>query len=103
MRTVPGAHEAVTWNQPFYGHEARAGSSPSAATPAASRPQFFRGASLDPVPLKASKHDEVRYRDIYEDNDLGEDQLACWIQQASDLPGEQLGAADLRASRSEWS
>jgi hypothetical protein len=52
------------------------------------------------VPLKASKHDEVRYRDIYEDNDLGEDQLACWIQQASDLPGEQLGAADLRASRS---
>jgi hypothetical protein len=32
----------------------------------------------------------VRYGDIYEDNDLDEDQLRFWIQQASDLPGEQL-------------
>jgi hypothetical protein len=40
--------------------------------------QFFRGTSLDPVPPKASKHDEVRYFDISEDDDLDEDQLVSW-------------------------
>jgi enoyl-CoA hydratase len=52
--------------------------------------QFFRGTSLDPVPPKASKHDEVRYFDIYEDDDLDEDQLVSWIEQASNLPGEKM-------------
>jgi MFS family permease len=51
--------------------------------------QFFRGTWLDPVPPKASKHDEVRYFDIHEDDDLDEDQLA-WIEQASKLPGEKM-------------
>jgi len=52
--------------------------------------QFFRGTSLDPMPPKPSKHDEVRYLDIHEDNDLDEDQLVAWIEQASSLPGERM-------------
>ena len=53
--------------------------------------QFFRGTSLDPVPPKASKHDEVRYLDLREGDDLDEDQLRSWIEQAaSSLPGEKL-------------
>jgi hypothetical protein len=32
----------------------------------------------------------VRYFDIYEDDDLDEDQLASWIEQASNLPGEKM-------------
>jgi hypothetical protein len=32
VRAVPDVHKAVKWNQPFYGHEGRAGSSPSGAT-----------------------------------------------------------------------
>lgn len=52
--------------------------------------QFFRGTALDPVPPKASKHDEVRYLDIHEDDVLDEDQLVTWIQQASNLPGERM-------------
>jgi hypothetical protein len=52
--------------------------------------QFFRGSSLDPVPPKASKHDEVRYFDIREDDDLDEGRLTSWIVQASKLPGEQM-------------
>ena len=52
--------------------------------------QFFRGTSLDPVPPKASKHDEVRYLDIHEDDELDEAQLRSWIEQASDLPGEKV-------------
>jgi hypothetical protein len=42
------------------------------------------------VPPKASKHEEVRYLDIHEDDDLDEDQLVSWIRQASELPGERM-------------
>jgi hypothetical protein len=52
--------------------------------------QFLKGTSLDPVPPKASKHKEVRYLDIHEHDDLDEDRLRSWIEQASNLPGEQM-------------
>jgi hypothetical protein len=42
------------------------------------------------MPPKASKHDEVRYLDIHEDEDLDEGQLVAWIEQASNLPGEKM-------------
>lgn len=50
--------------------------------------QFFRGTSLDPEPPKASKHPEVRYFDILEDDPMDDDRLVSWIEQASNLPGE---------------
>ena len=49
--------------------------------------QFFRGTSLGPEPPKASKHPEVRYLDIHEDDGLDQRQLRSWIRQASKLPG----------------
>jgi hypothetical protein len=55
--------------------------------------QFVRGTSLDPVPPKASKHDEVRYLDIHEDDELDENQLRSWIEQASNPPGGRCDAA----------
>ena len=51
---------------------------------------FFRGTSLRPVPPGASKHNEVRYLDIHEDDQLDEAQLAAWVKQASQLPGERM-------------
>ena len=51
---------------------------------------FFRGTSLDPVPPKGSKHPEVRYFDIHEDDELDEEQLVSWIEQAAELPGEKM-------------
>ena len=48
---------------------------------------FFRGASLRPSPPGASKHQEVRYLDIHEDDRIDEQLLATWIRQASQLPG----------------
>jgi hypothetical protein len=42
------------------------------------------------VPPKASKHDGMRYFDIHEDDDLDEDQLVSWIEQASNLPGQKM-------------
>jgi hypothetical protein len=50
---------------------------------------FFRGTSLSPVPPGASKHKDVRYLDIHEDQ-LDEHQLAAWVKQASKLPGERM-------------
>ena len=51
---------------------------------------FFRGKSLRPLPPGVSKQKEVRYLDIYEDDRLGVDQLAAWVKQASQLPGERM-------------
>ena len=50
---------------------------------------FFRGTSLRPVPSGESKHNEVRYLDIHED-ELDEAQFVAWVKQASQLPGERL-------------
>jgi hypothetical protein len=51
---------------------------------------FFRGVSLDPVPPGASKNKDTRYLDIREGDMLDDAQLAAWVKQASQLPGERL-------------
>lgn len=51
---------------------------------------FFRGASLRPVPPGPSKQKEVRYLDIYEDDEFDEAQFAAWVKQASKIPGERM-------------
>ena len=90
VKTVPDVHKAVKWNQPFYGHDGEGWFLSFRCYTKYVQLQFFRGTSLDPVPAKASKHDEVRYLDIHEDDTLDEKQLASWIEQASDLPGEMM-------------
>lgn len=90
VATVPDVHKAVKWNQPFYGFEGEGWFLAFRCFTRYVQLQFFKGTSLDPVPPKASKHKEVRYFDIYEDDELDEDQLRSWIQQASDLPGEEM-------------
>jgi len=87
-RTVPGVHKAVKWNQPFYGVEGDGWFVAFRCFTKYVQLAFFRGTSLDPVPPKGSKHPEVRYLDIYEDDALDDDQLTSWIEQASALPGE---------------
>ena len=90
VRAVPKVHKAVKWNQPFYGNEGDGWFAAFRCYTKYVQVQFFRGTSLDPVPPKGSKHPEVRYLDIYEDDDLDEKQLASWIKQASKLPGEKV-------------
>jgi hypothetical protein len=90
VRTVPDVHKAVKWNQPFYGHRGEGWFLAFRCYTNYVQLQFFRGTSLDPVPPKESKHSEVRYFDIYDGDDLDEEQLVSWIEQASELPGEQM-------------
>ncbi|ALU38586.1 histidine kinase [Kocuria flava] len=88
--TVPGVHKAVKWNQPFYGHEGEGWFLAFRCYTRYVQVQFFRGSSLDPVPPKASKHPEVRYLDLHEDDEPDEAQLRSWIGQAARLPGERM-------------
>ncbi|MBZ0148683.1 MAG: DUF1801 domain-containing protein [Pseudorhodoplanes sp.] len=89
VRTVPGVHKAVKWNSPFYGIEDQVWFLSFHCFTKYVKVTFFRGTSLRPVPLGASKHKDVRYLDIYEDQ-LDEAQLAAWVKQASKLPGERM-------------
>jgi hypothetical protein len=87
VRTVPGVRKAVKWNSPFYGVEGQGWFLNFHTFTKYIKVAFFRGASLRPVPPGESKHEEVRYLDIREDDRLDEAQLATWIEQAADLPG----------------
>ena len=88
VRIVPDVHKAVKWNQPFYGNEGDGWFVAFRCYTKYVQLQFFRGTSLDPVPPKGSKHPEVRYLDIHEDDEVDDAQLEAWIRQASELPGE---------------
>ncbi|TIP24229.1 MAG: DUF1801 domain-containing protein [Mesorhizobium sp.] len=88
-RTVPSVHKAVKWNSPFYGIEGQGWFLSFHVFTRYVKVTFFRGTSLRPVPPGESKHKDVRYLDIYEDQ-LDEAQFAAWVKQASQLPGERL-------------
>jgi hypothetical protein len=49
---------------------------------------FFNGSSLDPLPPVESKHEQVRYVHLHEDELIDTELLTRWIKQASKLPGE---------------
>ncbi len=90
VRTVPDVYKAVKWNQPFYGFEGEGWFVAFRCFTKYVQLTFFRGSSLDPTPPKGSKHPEVRYFDIYEDDEIDEERLTSWVHQASSLPGERL-------------
>jgi hypothetical protein len=90
VRTVPGVQKAVKWNSPFYGMEGQDWFLSVHCFTKYVKVAFFRGTSLRPVPPGESKHEEVRYLDIREDAPFDEAQLAAWIEQASQLPGERM-------------
>ena len=87
VRTVPGVRKAVKWNSPFYGIEGQGWFLSFHCFTKYVKVTFFRGTSLSPVPPGESKHKEVRYFDIHEDDELDEKLVASWIRQASKLPG----------------
>ncbi len=87
VRTVPGVNKAVKWNSPFYGVEGQGWFLSFHVFTKYIKLAFFRGASLRPVPPGESKHKDVRYLDIREDDQLDETRLAGWVKQASQLPG----------------
>jgi len=94
VRNVPDVLKAVKWNSPFYGIEGQGWFLNfhcfTKYVKKYVKVAFFRGTSLRPVPPGESKHKDVRYLDIHEDDQLDEAQVAAWVKQASQLPGERM-------------
>jgi hypothetical protein len=86
-RVVPDVRKAVRWNSPFYGMEGRGWFLNFHCFTKYVKVAFFRGSALSPVPPGESKHKDVRYLDIHEDEQIDDAQLAAWIRQAAALPG----------------
>jgi hypothetical protein len=89
-RTVPDVHKAVKWNSPLYGIEGQGWFLGVHCFANYIKLAFFRGKSLSPIPPGESKQKEVRYFHIHEADQLDEAQLAAWVEQASQLPGERM-------------
>ena len=90
VRTVPNVCKAVRWNTPFYGIAGQGWFLGFHCITKYVKVAFFRGTSLSPVPPGESKIKGQRYLDIHEDDQLDEAQLAAWVKQASQLPGERM-------------
>lgn len=86
-RAVPGVRKAVKWNSPFYGMEGRGWFLNFHCFTNYVKVCFFNGGSLRPLPPVASKHKEVRYIDIRQDDRIDETQFSSWVKQAAKLPG----------------
>ena len=87
VRTVPDVRKAVRWNSPFYGTEGQGWFLNFHCFTKYVKVAFFNGTSLDPLPPGESKDENVRYLNIYEDDEFDEAQFAAWVKRASQLPG----------------
>ena len=90
VATVPDVRKAVRWNSPFYGVEGNGWFLSFHCFTKYIKVTFLNGDSLDPPPPVDSKHQEVRYLHVSEDEPLDEAQFTDWVRQASALPGEAL-------------
>jgi hypothetical protein len=93
VRTVPGVRRAVKWNSPFYGVEGKGWFLSFHCFTRYIKVTFFRGASLSPLPPGGSKHKDVRYLDIHEDDRIDVKQLTSWIRRAASIPGWDGGSS----------
>src|SRR5689334_15444020 len=90
VRTVPGVRKAVKWNSPFFGIADQGWFLSFHCFAKYIKVAFFRGMSLRLLPPGESKHKEVRYLDIHENDPFDEARFAAWVKQASQLPGERM-------------
>jgi len=88
-RNVPSVRKAVRWNTPFYGIDGRGWFLAFHCFARYVKVTFLNGSSLRPLPPGQSKHERVRYLDVYRDTQFDEE-LANWVRQAAELPGESL-------------
>jgi hypothetical protein len=86
VAAAPKVRKAIKWNSPFYGIDGKGWFLSFHVFTKYVKVTFFKGTSLRPAPPGTSRHAEVRYLDIHED-DFDEAQTAKWVKQAAALPG----------------
>ena len=89
-RNVPDIRKAVKWNSSLYGIDGHGWFLDIHCFTKYVKVAFFRGTLLRPVPPGGSKSKDTRYLDIHEDDQFDEAQLAAWVKQASQLPGQKM-------------
>ena len=87
VKTIPKVKKAVKWNSPFYGMEDNGWFLSFHVFTRYVKVTFFYGALLEPKPPGESKHKDVRYLDIHENDEIDEAQMKKWLKQAAALPG----------------
>ena len=90
VATVPDVRKAVRWNSPFYGVDGEGWFLSFHCFTKYVKVTFLNGSSLDPLPPVDSKHPDVRYLHVFEEEGLDEATFVDWVRQAAALPGEQL-------------
>ncbi|KKC36631.1 histidine kinase [Devosia epidermidihirudinis] len=89
-QAIPGVSKAVKWNTPFYGLEGQGWFLGFHCLTKYVKVSFTQGASLSPMPPGTSKQKDVRYLDIYENDEIDAAQFIDWVKQASLLPGDEI-------------
>ncbi len=89
-RTVPDVRKAVRWNSPFYGVEGQGWFLSYHCFTKYVKVTFLNGGKLEPPPPVESKHPDVRYLHIREDEEVDEELFTNWIQQAASMPGDPM-------------
>ncbi len=84
---VPHVVKAVRWNQPMYGVEGQGFFVSFRCFTTYIKLTFFAGAELDPVPPVDFKDLNEKAFHIHEADDLDEQQLTSWFEQAAAIPG----------------
>ena len=86
-QAVPDVKKAVKWKSPFYGVEGQGWFLSFHVFSRYVKVTFFYGRLLKPMPPGESKHKDVRYLDIHEDDEIDEVQFRKWLKQAASIPG----------------
>lgn len=86
-RAVPEVVKAVRWNQPMYGVEGQGYFVSFRCFTSYIKLTFFFGAELDPLPPVEFKDPNARALHIHDDDELDDEQLVRWFEQAASIPG----------------
>jgi hypothetical protein len=86
-QAVPHVVKAVKWNQPLYGVEDQGFFVSFRCFTNYIKLTFFAGTELDPVPPVDFKDPKEKALHIHQDDDLDEEQLLSWFEQAATIPG----------------
>jgi hypothetical protein len=88
VRAVPGVRKAVRWNSPMYAMNGKGWFLSFHVFTRYVKVTFFDGRSLRPIPPGGTERSkDVRWIDIYELDELDDEQMAKWVKQAARLPG----------------
>jgi hypothetical protein len=90
QKIIPEVQLAVRWNTPFYGTKKFNWFFGFYCYEKYVQVFFLNGSMLKPMPPEESKQKNVRYLNIFENDEIDFDQISEWIKQGSQLPGDKV-------------